>query len=59
MVLLLLAGLNVWIFHSRVYPKVAGWDSSAAAMLSPERLRQQSSRQYVQVESCQPPFLIY
>jgi hypothetical protein len=27
MVLLLLAGLNVWIFHSRVYPKVATWDS--------------------------------
>ena len=23
MILLLLAGLNVWIFHSRVYPKVA------------------------------------
>jgi hypothetical protein len=27
MLLLLLAGLNVWIFHSRVYPKVAAWDS--------------------------------
>ena len=26
MLLLLLAGLNVWIFHSRVYPKVAAWD---------------------------------
>jgi hypothetical protein len=26
MILLLLAGLNVWIFHSRVYPKVATWD---------------------------------
>jgi hypothetical protein len=26
MLLLLLAGLNVWIFHSRVYPKVATWD---------------------------------
>ena len=26
MVLLLLAGLNVWIFHSRVYPKAATWD---------------------------------
>jgi uncharacterized protein YacL len=24
--LMLLAGLNVWIFHSRVYPKVATWD---------------------------------
>src|SRR6266852_7079038 len=27
--LLLLAGLNVWIFHSRVYPKVATWDTDA------------------------------
>jgi Family of unknown function (DUF6644) len=27
MLLLLLAGLNVWIFHSRVYPKVATWDA--------------------------------
>jgi hypothetical protein len=26
MLLLLLAGLNVWIFHSRVFPKVATWD---------------------------------
>jgi hypothetical protein len=26
MLLLLLAGLNVWFFHSRVYPKVATWD---------------------------------
>src|ERR1700716_3210480 len=26
MLLLLLAGLNVWIFHSRVYPKVAASD---------------------------------
>jgi hypothetical protein len=26
LVLLLLAGLNVWIFHSRVYPKVTTWD---------------------------------
>jgi hypothetical protein len=26
MLLLLLAGLNVWIFHSRVYPKVVGRD---------------------------------
>jgi len=25
-ILMLLAGLNVWIFHSRVYPKVADWD---------------------------------
>jgi hypothetical protein len=23
---MLLAGLNVWLFHSRVYPKVATWD---------------------------------
>jgi hypothetical protein len=28
MILMLLAGLNVWIFHSRVYPKAATWDSS-------------------------------
>jgi uncharacterized protein YacL len=27
MLLLLLAGLNVWLFHSRVYPKVVGWDA--------------------------------
>lgn len=26
MLLLVLAGLNVWFFHSRVYPKVAKWD---------------------------------
>ena len=26
MVMLLLAGLNVWIFHSRVLPSVANWD---------------------------------
>src|SRR5229473_8099776 len=26
MLLLLLAGLNVWIFHSRVFPRVAPWD---------------------------------
>jgi hypothetical protein len=26
-ILMLLAGLNVWIFHSRVYPKVADWDA--------------------------------
>jgi hypothetical protein len=26
MLLLLLAGLNVWIFHSRVYPSVVAWD---------------------------------
>ncbi len=30
MLLLLLAGLNVWIFHSRVYPKVATWDVAGA-----------------------------
>ena len=29
MLLLLLAGLNVWIFHSRVFPKVAAWDVEA------------------------------
>jgi hypothetical protein len=27
MILLVLAGLNVWFFHSRVYPKIAGWDT--------------------------------
>jgi hypothetical protein len=27
MILLLLAGLNVWIFHSRVYPGVVAWDA--------------------------------
>jgi uncharacterized protein DUF6644 len=27
MILLLLAGLNVWIFHSRVYPGVVTWDA--------------------------------
>jgi uncharacterized protein YacL len=26
MLLMLLAGLNVWLFHSRIYPKVATWD---------------------------------
>jgi hypothetical protein len=26
MVLLLLAGLNVWLFHSRVFPGVVAWD---------------------------------
>ena len=31
MLLLLLAGLNVWIFHSRVYPKVVGWDVDGRA----------------------------
>jgi hypothetical protein len=30
MVLLLLAGLNVWIFHSRVYPGVVTWDVDRA-----------------------------
>jgi hypothetical protein len=30
MILLLLAGLNVWIFHSRVYPKVATEDVDGA-----------------------------
>ena len=29
-VMLLLAGLNVWIFHSRVYRRVAAWDLDAA-----------------------------
>jgi hypothetical protein len=26
MILLVLAGLNVWLFHSRVYPAVGAWD---------------------------------
>jgi hypothetical protein len=30
MVLLVLAGLNIWLFHTRVYPKIAGWDSDGA-----------------------------
>jgi hypothetical protein len=30
MLLMLLAGLNVWIFHSRVYPKVVTWDIDGA-----------------------------
>jgi hypothetical protein len=30
MLLLVLAGLNVWFFHSRVYPKVAAWDADGA-----------------------------
>jgi hypothetical protein len=30
MILLLLAGLNVWIFHSRVYPRVVTWDVDGA-----------------------------
>jgi hypothetical protein len=29
MVLLLLAGLNVWLFHSGIYRKVAAWDVDA------------------------------
>ena len=27
MLLLLLAGLNVWLFHARVFPNVAAWDA--------------------------------
>jgi len=27
MILLVVAGLNAWIFHSRIYPKIAGWDA--------------------------------
>jgi Family of unknown function (DUF6644) len=27
LLLLVLAGLNVWFFHTRVYPKVASWDA--------------------------------
>jgi hypothetical protein len=29
MLLLLLAALNIWLFHSRVFPKVVGWDVDA------------------------------
>lgn len=29
MLLLLLAGLNVWLFHSRIYPRVVTWDLDA------------------------------
>jgi len=36
MILLLLAGLNVWLFHSRVYPKLAGSDVDA---IPPKRAR--------------------
>lgn len=34
MVLLLLAGLNVWLFHTRIYPQVATWGS-----IPPKRAR--------------------
>jgi hypothetical protein len=27
MLLLLAAGLNVWLFHARIYPKVGVWDT--------------------------------
>jgi hypothetical protein len=27
MILLVVAGLNAWIFHSRIYPKIVGWDA--------------------------------
>jgi hypothetical protein len=30
MLLMLLAGLNVWFFHARVYPAVANWDVEAS-----------------------------
>ncbi len=36
MILLLLAGLNVWLFHSRVYPKLVGSDVDA---MPPKRAR--------------------
>src|SRR5215510_16436466 len=28
MILMVLAGLNIWLFHSRIYPKVAVWDGN-------------------------------
>ncbi len=30
-IMLILAGLNVWVFHTRVYPRVADWDLDAIA----------------------------
>ena len=27
MILLLIAGLNIWLFHSRIYPKVVAFDT--------------------------------
>ena len=36
MLLLLCAALNIWLFHSRVYPGLAQWDS---APLPPRRVR--------------------
>src|SRR6266536_2724602 len=36
MLLLVLAGLNVWIFHARILPKVAAWD---AGQLPPRMVR--------------------
>jgi hypothetical protein len=29
-VMLMLAGINVWIFHSRTYQRVSSWDVEAA-----------------------------
>jgi hypothetical protein len=36
MLLMLLAGLNVWLFHARVFPRVAAWD---LAGVPPRRAR--------------------
>jgi len=36
MILLVLAGLNLWLFHTRVYPMVGAWD---AKEIPPRRVR--------------------
>jgi hypothetical protein len=36
MILLLAAALNIWLFHVRVYPGIAAWDSAA---VPPRRVR--------------------
>ena len=36
MLLLIAAALNIWLFHARVYPGIAAWDSSA---MPPRRVR--------------------
>ena len=37
MVLLVLAALNVWFFHTRVFPQAAKWDDAAVPPLSARR----------------------
>ena len=36
MILLIAAALNIWLFHARVYPGIAAWDSAA---VPPRRVR--------------------